>query len=148
MMTRRLTAQLTAMSVVIDNYLLVRLTQAVEDNRMEGFTGELLDTPSFQPIRDNQMLRHKLMSAACADVEVAEIAKVIATYEGWQWRLHRRMNPYKRLVARYRELCARRDNLTKPYEMLRRLVCMDNESLIVHPTRAHLVDPGLSPQRG
>lgn len=148
MISPRLRAQLTKTPVVIDNYLLVRLTQAVEDNRMEGFTSELLDTPSFQPIRDNQMLRHKLMSAAVADVKVAELCREIARYEGWHHRIHRKLPRYRGLVRDYRRLCSLRDEQIKPYEMLRRLVCMDNTSLIVHPTRAPLLEPGLGPQRG
>lgn len=148
MISPRLRTQLAKTPVVIDNYLLVRLAQAVEDNRMEGFTGELLDTPSFSPIRDNQMLRHKLMVAAVADVEVAEVCRSIAQYEGRIWRIHRMLPHYQGLVREYHRLCSLRDELIKPYEMLRRLVCMDNTSLKVHRTFAPLVNPGLGPQRG
>lgn len=121
-------------TIVLDNYLLMHLAQHAESGNAHGLYAEMLDMPSLHPVRDNSMLRAKLMSALYEDRNVADHLKLMQQHSGLRYRLFESATDRRMRQQALEELQSQRDKAFREYEMLRKLTCTDNITIQLQPT--------------
>lgn len=121
-------------TIVLDNYLLMQLAMHADAGNAHGLYAEMLDMPSLHPVRDNSMLRAKLISALIEDRNVSDHLMIMREHRGLWSKLLDSASARREREQVLAQLQLQRDKAFRAYEMLRKLACTDNLTIQLQPT--------------
>ena len=115
--------------VKLDNLTLLRLVDIIESGdevKKEGVLADMASNPNYIILTENDLLRSRLKTVLELDAEVRERQLEV---EQCSFIARKFKKDYKDMKVLLQTTKEKRDKAWSEYEMLRRLVCYDNDHL-------------------